>query len=479
MCNKNGIVAPTKQLTATKQLAPTKQLGNPTWSSNVLFYPPSKKYWRIGNQWYDFSKFNHPGGKQILELSRDRFEDATFAFESHHHDYKRARMIIKRYLVPGHVIEEKQNQMIATRPTRPNGKNNVNGNGIPNNVHHDQCLDANKHPNLMGDDAFYSVLRQRVTNYLHDIGCPSGGPTLECLIIFWIVFCLWVVLMTASWYTGSFVIGGVTGICSAYLGAFGHNWIHQPKYKHWGWAILSLDTIGFSSECWYRDHLLQHHMYTNTPWDNHFRGTDPFLVTDPSRSRNFVQKHIMPCLLPVLLSFGCYANYLAHLTWILGGQEVLSIGKVLWPLIHYLFWSRWGWYGLAFYFGINSITANYYFTIALMNHNAEHTLNVKKRNKARDWGEAQLLVSADWCVDIPFWQGIVFLWLNFHTVHHLFPRMDFSHHPEITKILRRTCKEFDIPYVVECPVQIYKEMMTSFSKPHSLMQEIIVYAGGL
>ena len=48
------------------------------------------------------------------------------------------------------------------------------------------------------------------------------------------------------------------GRLSALAGAFGHNWVHQPKYKHW--AYLSLDTIGFSSDGWFREHVLQHHM---------------------------------------------------------------------------------------------------------------------------------------------------------------------------------------------------------------------------
>eukprot|EP00547_Thalassionema_nitzschioides_P000459 CAMPEP_0194204406 /NCGR_PEP_ID=MMETSP0156-20130528/3931_1 /TAXON_ID=33649 /ORGANISM="Thalassionema nitzschioides, Strain L26-B" /LENGTH=391 /DNA_ID=CAMNT_0038930405 /DNA_START=161 /DNA_END=1333 /DNA_ORIENTATION=- len=377
----------TKKSTNDGNLLRTK-LADPVWSSNVLFYPPSKKYWRIGNQWYDLNKFDHPGGKQILEISRDRFEDATFVFEAHHHNYKKARKVLKKYLVPDHVLEEKQNEpehVIVSRPARPDGKKNVNGNGVQNNVHHDQYLDANMHPNLMADDTFYSVLRQRVADYLRDIGYSSGGPTWECVIYFWSVFCIWAALMVASWYTGSVAIGILTGFFSSFLGAFGHNFVHQPKYKEWGWALLSLDTVGFSSEGWYRDHLLQHHMYTNTPWDNHFRGTDPFLVTDPSRPRNFVQKHIMPYLLPVVLSFGVYGNYILHLTWIFQGQEVLSIGKLFFPVFHYLFWSRWGWYGLALYFGMNSITANYYFTMALMNHNAEFTHNVKQRNKSRDW----------------------------------------------------------------------------------------------
>ena len=50
----------------------------------------------------------------------------------------------------------------------------------------------------------------------------------------------------------------------------------------------------------------------------------------------------------------------------------------------------WGlaWGALLMYINC-SIIGIYYFTMALMNHNAEHvTSNVDKRNKAQDWGEA-------------------------------------------------------------------------------------------
>jgi hypothetical protein len=249
---------------AKAEVAP---LAEAVWSSNVLFFPPSNKYWRIGNQWYDLNNFNHPGGKQILELSRDRFEDATFVFESHHHDYKRARKVLNKYLVPDHVLEEKKkdpSNIIKSRPSRPEGdaanKLNVNGNGDPKHIHHDVYLDSNKHPKLMADDAFYSVLRQRVADYLRDIGNRSGGPTWECVILFWVVFFSWAATLYWTWYSGSVAFAFASGILGSFLGAFGHNWVHQPKYKDWGWAILSLDTVGFSSECWYRDHVLQHHM---------------------------------------------------------------------------------------------------------------------------------------------------------------------------------------------------------------------------
>ncbi|MDP4848957.1 MAG: fatty acid desaturase, partial [Verrucomicrobiales bacterium] len=73
--------------------------------------------------------------------------------------------------------------------------------------------------------------------------------------------------------------------------------------------------------------------------------------------------------------------------------------------------------------------------MALMNHNAGHTQNVERRNKARDWGEMQLVSSADWGVQLPFEHAWIYLWLNYHTVHHLFPRLDFSHHHAAQSIL--------------------------------------------
>ena len=44
------------------------------------------------------------------------------------------------------------------------------------------------------------------------------------------------------------------------------------------------------------------------PRDNHFRGTDPFLVTDPTVERNWLQRTVMPYALHVILVFGVYGQ---------------------------------------------------------------------------------------------------------------------------------------------------------------------------
>ena len=440
----------------------------PTFSSGVTFYPPSTKYWRIGTKWYDFTKHNflhrHPGGSDVLLLSRDRFEDATFVFESHHLNYKKVRNIIEKYEVDESlVIKAGLRGRPTSQPTSdPNGRHKV----------------IDKTPQLLlNDDAFYSVMRCRVLQYLESIGYPDAGPTLQCKVLFWMSFVAWVTCYVWLLYTCTIPSAIAFGFTSTWLGAFGHNWVHQPRYKLW--ACLSLDTIGFSSNAWFRDHNLQHHMYTNTPWDNHFEGSAPWLVTDPTVERNVLQKYVMPYINPILLSFGLYTNYLINLVETIKGNEVITLWKLCLPLEMSAMAYCWGVRGILYMYISHAILGVYYFTMALMNHNAEHCLDVSKRNAARDWGEAQLVSSADWAVGLPFWAAGIYLWLNYHTVHHLFPLTDFSHHPAIQRILIKTCKEFGLDYIVKSPVDIYREMIRTFASPTSLMQEIMVYGGGL
>lgn len=299
------------------------------WSSGVAFRP-HPKYWLIGGKYYDLVDFlpRHPGGEQLLRLARDRFDDCTYTFEAHHTDYQRARAVLAKYEVksPSHPDQARSSDRASP--------------AVSPAVSQPPVLVENKfHVKLLDDEAFYSVLRKRVHLFLKTSG--GAGPTSTCIALFWMIFSLWAALWIGTLRTGSLVLAVCVGLVGAVLGGFGHNWVHQPKYRLW--AVLSLDTLGFSSEAWLREHLLQHHMYTNTPKDNHFKGTgiaqhqlggrttsvmmiawlglaDPWFVTDPTVPRNFFQRQVTPFLLPLMLSFGAFANYLTHTVNIVNGQ---------------------------------------------------------------------------------------------------------------------------------------------------------------
>lgn len=296
---------------------------SPVMSSRVAFYPPSDTLWRIGGKWYDLNPFLklHPGGAEVVQLARDRFEDATYAFEAHHHNYQRARAIIAKYEVPAP-------SSLHQRPLGPVVPGAGGDGSVP------------KLPELLDDEAFYSVVRRRLTEHLRKVGCSSGGPTRECVVAFWANFVAFCTSWALMFYTGSILAALAFGVTASLLGAFGHNWVHQPRYRIW--SYLSLDTIGFSSTGWFREHVLQHHMYTNTPWDNHFRGTDPFLVSDPTIHRHWIQQYIMPYINPIILTFGLFANYLAHAVDMLKGDEEWRVTKAILPLNVSLVIWRWG-----------------------------------------------------------------------------------------------------------------------------------------
>ena len=62
----------------------------------------------------------------------------------------------------------------------------------------------------------------------------------------------------------------------------------------------------------------------------------------------------------------------------------------------------------------------------------------------------------------------------------VFPKVDFSHLPSLHKILEETCEEFGIEYShYPSPWILYLNMIETFRKSNSLMEEVFVYAGGI
>lgn len=412
-------------------------------SSGVMFSNINRKYWRIGNKYYDFNRGKipwldrHPGGRQVLELARDRFDDCTYAFEAYHPDYVKAREILKKYEVEG----------LTPPPSKT------------------------AYPELCGDKSFYSVLRLKVAAYLKAAGGP--GPSAECLRLWWVVLTCWCLGFATVVATGSFLAAVVNGIIGAWLGGFGHNFVHQPTYRLYGY---SLDLLGFSSEGWFREHNLQHHMYTNTPLDNHYHGTEPFIKCCPTTGRNWFQRYVTSYVNWFFIFFGTEANWLAHFVDTLKGNENLTVGKVFVPLEIYALAQVWGLYrAVALWMVMAGTCSVYYFTIALMNHNTENAWNVKQRNQAMDWGHQQLCSSADIDVGLTFHQSIRYLWLNYHTVHHLFPNTDMCHHPKIQQLMLETAKEFKIKYECGSFWPMWWEMVQSFSEPRWPGMEVILY----
>lgn len=364
-------------------------------------------------------------------MARDRFGDCTLAFQAYHHDYKRCSKVLQKYAL--------------SPPLSPDSR----------------------------QDDFYNTLRDRASAVLHTKGYGNGGPTTMCHWCYAVTLGVWILFGAATARHGSLLAAALMGGVGTVLGAFGHNWVHQPRYKTR--AYFSLDLIGLSSDAWFREHNLQHHMYTNTPHDNHFHGTAPFLIVDPTIERTWLQKNITPFINPIILACGIPGNYIYHTIELLCGRERRHPAKLIWPLQALLLTYLWGFYGLTLFATSSAVTSIWYFSLAMMNHNSYKSHDIKERQSVSSWAHLQVITCTDFCTEASFLSSAILLWLNRHTVHHLFPRVDVSHHRDLQCVLEATCREFDIEYRPLSLAESYMQMVDCFRRPMSFGQVLNVF----
>ncbi|MCP5082353.1 MAG: hypothetical protein GY948_11715 [Alphaproteobacteria bacterium] len=379
---------------------------------------------RIGGTLYDLTDWldHHPGGRELLELQSRHFADATYAFEAHHSNQSVARELLERFRIGS---------------------------------------DDHLSPQLSRDQSFYSEFRRRVARYLKSV--QGGGPTLQGWIVWWVSISGFFLSHILALLTGSYWSVLPLAMFAGLVGAYGHNWVHQPRYR--GFA-LCLDLIGLSCRQWQTSHVLQHHMFTNTPHDNHWGGTSPFMVVDPVRPRNKLQKSLCWLYFIPVVFCGLFANFVLSLKELFSDRRAwrgqLFATRLILPATFLMYSLCWGWRGVLILIAAYGLTSTWYFTLALTNHNNEASWDVDKRRKAEDWGEAQLLASSDVGPQCSYIASAMYLWLNYHTVHHLMPSVDQSHYPRIQQILVEVCAEFGVKYTRHGFWRMLAESMRTF-----------------
>jgi hypothetical protein len=435
-----------------------------------------QRLWKINRKFYALEPFldEHPGGARMLNLARDYFDDSTFAFESHHTDLPRVLAVLRKYEVVDPLAA-----------------------GV-------DPLDASRGPQLCPEGSFGAVLKKRVREHLRTTE-NGDGPDRLCVTLFWLVLATWFLCFALTAASGRAVDAMLTGACGALLAGFGHNWVHQPRYHGWAWV---LDLEGLNGETWVMGHVLQHHMYTNLPADNHWSILEPFLVTDPTKPRAWLQATLMPWLSPVVFLVGSLAGYIALSVRLLLGACGASAHRergrfqradrrpdldvelhlvndsghptwlLCWAQLCVLSWCHGLPWGAALWFAKSGVASAWYLTIAFANHNSENAWRIEERAHAASWAEAQVYACSD--IGRPhmsFLASARYLWLNYHTVHHLFPHTCMSKHPGIQRVLEAVCSDFGIPYCRgKSLYALYGEMVHTFTSPRDLAKRLAACA---
>lgn len=264
----------------------------------------------------------------------------------------------------------------------------------------------------------------------------------------------------------SIAFGGV-------IAAIGFNVMHDgahgsfSKYKLLNkLAAFSLNVLGGSSFMWNVKHNIIHHAYTNVD------GVDDDIDIQPWMRMSSTQKRLRFHKYQHRYFWFLYS--LLYIIWIfvLDYQKYFrkKIGNV--PLKrmkiedHFVFWSFkiinlflfvglpvWmtGFLPWLLGFGIATLFAGFVLSIVFqLAHTVEHThFPIPEEESGRlsdEWAIHQLKTTANFATKnrlISFLVG----GLNFQVEHHLFPKISHIHYPAISKIIRNTCLEFNVPYI--------------------------------
>jgi fatty acid desaturase len=392
---------------------------------------------RVHGEIYDLTTFvnKHPGGKDVLETA-SQMEDATPMFESYHSlkDIKKIKNIATSYRIGD-----------VTTKTAP------------------------KYTYRSRD--FYRTLQKRVNDYYFSKNTTKATWwwffKVMCILMFsvWIMYGLF--SGESSWLDNLYR-GCVIGMCHV---SIGFNVMHDASHFAISENPVVNETISritnasllWNHHIWARHHVYAHHSFTGEiTHDPDSKNMRPFL----RKSRKDPIEKYIPTLvknqsylvLPILCGipgqfFGQSLFYFMasfkNRVWgvpidsnkIFHKRDIFSY--ILTTVYHmYTIWNYPA-YVIGYYISANTL---YYLCIAPDHDTYESTIldHVAERG-SRDWGELQVRRSANFGSPAIIVSEL-FGGINYQIEHHLFPSVCHVHYPYISTIVRKTCKEYGIPY---------------------------------
>ena len=330
-----------------------------------------------------------------------------------------------------------------------------------------------KFKNTQGSN-FHQELKRRVNSYFADNNKKSTGDTSLYLkaILFWtsyVFLYIHVVFFTPEYWIAFFeclVMGGVTA-------AIGFNVMHDGGHgsfsenKFWNkMAAFSVNGLGASMIMWNNKHNIIHHTYTNIDGVDDDIEIRPMLRMCSTQKKYKIHRfqHIYVWFLyTLLLVIWVFAtDYTKYFRKRVGAVAIKKMSR----FDHFAFWTAkvgyyimmivlpiymvgflpWlvGFLVLAMFAGL--ILSVVFQLAHTVEETAFPTTLANTNNIENEWAIHQIETTANFAT-----KNKIISWLvgglNFQIEHHLFPKVSHIHYPEISKIIKKTCEDFNIKYI--------------------------------
>lgn len=322
---------------------------------------------------------------------------------------------------------------------------------------------------------FFNILRQRVNDYFSINQIKQTGSFRlyfkSIILIAALIACyVFLVFFTPD---SAWIATAVCGLLGLILAAIGFNIMHDGAHGSYSsnktlnnLMAYTLNMMGGSSFIWKQKHNNNHHSYTNIEGMDDDIDIKPFIRTNKGQKKYWFHRfqHI----------YGFLLYGLTYLFWVFfqdfkkyfsGKVSDISLLRKMNLKEHILFWVTKCSYVFIFLIipayntGIINTLLGYGmmvfacgFVIAIVFQLAHIFEDAKfvipgndSMNIESEWAIHQINSTANFTT-----RNKIVSWfcggLNFQIEHHLFPKISHIHYPEISKIVRDTCSEFNIMY---------------------------------
>ena len=328
-------------------------------------------------------------------------------------------------------------------------------------------------PAFVEDFSFQNELRRRVDEYF----AASGRRKRDCwqmyvktavvLTTFALVYGL-LVFGAQTWWQGV-PLAVLLGLLTAEIGFnVQHDGGHKAYSEHtWVNRLMawSMDLIGSSSYRWRWKHTVIHHMYVNiTGYDDDVNLGVLARVTPHQPRRGYHRwqhLYVWPVYGFLAMKMQLVDDFRFVILGRLGEHRVARptrgplvtfiVGRAIFfawafaiPMLFHPVWV------VLFYYAVGSLVLGTVLALVFLTPHLVELADFpmpdeKLRRMDTPWAVHQARVTVDFGRD-----SRIVTWLlgglNYHKEHHLFPLICHVNYPAISKIVERTCLDFNLPY---------------------------------
>jgi len=317
---------------------------------------------------------------------------------------------------------------------------------------------------------FFNTLKAKVDSYFqtnrlertgeNKLYLKSGIQVLSGVFI----YCILIFVNPPVWI--SIILAMLLGMNLAILGFnVMHEGGHQSFSKH-NWlnsiAAYFLNVLGGNTHFWKVKHNINHHTFTNIAGIDSDIDVKPFMRLHPNQPRHTAHRyqHIYWFVL-YGISYMAWVFYddfvkyfsrkivanMAPKSLPLKEQVVFWTTKILYVFIYLVLpMIMIGWLKALIGFVIVTFVCGLFISIVFqLAHVVEITDFPTESKIEKEWAVHQIGTTSNFGTSskLLFW---LLGGLNFQVEHHLFPRVSHIHYPQISKLVKETCQEFNIAY---------------------------------